>query len=105
METEELFSEIRNCGFDLDQYTWKSKDEKGLGYYSFAKGTNKIEVKTDWCNRYTHYPKLHISFIDQSNAFHCTGGYTGWMGNKVLGMFEKPISKELFLQLINHYEF
>lgn len=106
MTREELFSEIRACGFELSEWTWKKKDADGLGFYSFQKGLNRIEVKTDWNKKYSFFGEIHIQFIDYSNAIYCdgSGGYLGWMGTKVLSTFEKPITKELFLEIIKHHE-
>lgn len=102
---EKFLSELKdwlgNRGFVNDR-GWSVKNE-GMGFYSFSKKEFRFEIRTDWNIKGSYCDELLVQFIDCSKEIYFDGPYIGYMGQRVLHSFNKPIGYELFDSLCNHY--
>lgn len=94
---------LHEKGFVNDR-GWKTKNEEGMGYYSFVKDKFRIDILTDWTVKFDWYGDIVIQIKDCENETYSVDCYVGWLGQKVLNTFNKPISKNLFEELLKYYE-
>lgn len=96
---EELTSWLRDKNF-LNDRGWT---QDGVSFYSFKKGNYRIEAKFNWNLKHVENKPLMINILDCEKEYKDERNSIGWMGQKYLHTFKKPISQTLFNELCEHY--
>ena len=101
----EILTWLKNKEF-IEDRSWKQEDKDGLNFYSFGKGDYRFEIKKNWNKKYKSapYTDVMISLFDCKGEIYSSEGFIGWLGQKHLVSFDKEITRELFDEIIKHFE-
>jgi hypothetical protein len=103
MNTKELLEFLKENDF-IEDRSWENPDEDGLMFYSLKKDNFRVEIKENWNTKYSTYENITLSILDCKSESYSNSGYIGYMGQRHLITLDNPNSKNLLIELFNHFK-